>query len=248
MTATLLIVLIPLAMVLLVWPTGRLLLVLDRLAQLPPPDHQVRRFCENLLRQRGTADPVIVMHGSNTDRLVFAGRVLVLRRKVRTDALRAVRLATICTLVDTTRRLPSLVAAVDVARLLGLTCQVAVISLLIAALVAGRPHADVQALGLALALVTAVSVSVWLWDRYWAFRTGALGTRMGHPEIGTWAGALADARAPGVAWYVVHAVLMVAHGMQAIVRWWRWRLRRRSNQRGAPPSLGGDGGEPASAT
>lgn len=251
MTTILLIVLIPLAVVLLAWPTWRLLLLLERLAQLPPPDHQVRRFCENLLHQRGTANPVTVIHGGNTDRLVFDGRVLVLRRKIRTDALRAVLLATTCSLVDATRRLPSLVAAVDAARLLGLSCQVAGISLLIAAVVAGRPHADLHALGLALILVTAVSVAVWIWDRYWAFRTGALATRMGHPEIGTWAGALADARAPGVAWYVVHAVLVFAHGMRAAVRLWlRWRLQRRASKPGAaPPSLDGDGGgQPATAT
>lgn len=234
------IALIILALALVAWPTWRLLTLLARLAHLPPPDDNPLRFCENLLREHGASPPVTVVYGGSTDRLAFAGQFLVLTRTTGTDALRTVQLAVSCALVDATRRFPSLVSVMDTARLLGLTCQVAGISLLVAAVVTGRPSADVVALGLALTLATVVSVAVWAWDRYWACQAGAVANRLGYSEVEAWASDLADARAPGLAWYIVHAGLAAVR----VVRWNCGRIFTSEHKlRAAPPPLtGAEGG------
>jgi len=234
------IALIALATALVAWPTWRLLTLLARLAHLPPPNDDPLRFCEDLLRQRGASAPVTVVYGGSSDHLAFGGQVMVLSRATSTDALRAVHLAILCALVDATRRLPSLVGAVNSARLLGLTCQVAGISLLVAAVVTGRPSADVLALGLALALATLMSVGVWAWDRYWARRVAAFATSLGRPELGTWTSALADARAPGLAWYVVQVVLAVVRVVQR--KGGQIRSSAHRLQTAPPPLTGAEGG------
>lgn len=209
------IALIIVAFALVAWPTWRLLGLLARLAHSPPPDDNPLRFSENLLREHGASPPVTVVYGGSSDHLAFNGQFLVITRTTGNDALRAVRLAISCALVDVTRRLPSLVGIVNTARLLGFTCQVTGMSLLVAAVVTGRSNADVLALGLALTVATAVSLGVWAWDRYWARRAGAVATRSGYPAVASWACALADARAPGLAWYIVHAGLLAVRTARA---------------------------------